>query len=242
MAITQEFNLNMIPQTVPVVVPVNQYDTGTGRLIIKLYDGLTPYSPSNATVKIQGTKPDKKGFSYDATISGNTVTSDLKDQMTACYGDVRTQVVVTESTGETGTFVFILRVQQSALEDDVDISETVLPEYIDGAQQAARDAQGFSVQAQSFARSAERWASRSPYINPLNSHWMVFSYLDDSWVDTGISADGSTTSYSSLQDKPTIGSEEVNGNKNLMDYGLGDYLENLFTFRNGGMVINTNIS
>lgn len=238
MSIVQQFNLDMIPQTIPVIVDVNQYDTGINRLVIKLYNGSEVYTPLNATVKIQGTKPDKRGFSYDATISGNTVTSDLKDQMTACYGDVRTQVVVTESTGKTGTFVFILRVQKSALQDDVDISETVLPEYIDGAQAAARDAEISSQSASLSAIDAQRWASLSPYIRLSDSHWIVYDSNEHDWVDTGISADGSTKSYSTLQNKPTIGGEEVNGNKNLMNYGLGNYLENLFTFRNGGMILN----
>lgn len=175
MAITQEFNLNMTPQTVPVVVPVNQYDTGIGRLIIKLYNGLTPYNPSNATVKIQGTKPDKKGFQYNATISGNTVTANLEKQMTACHGDVRTQVVVTESTGETGTFVFILRVQQSALEEDVDISETVLPDYIDAAERAAE--------------RAEAAVGHYPEIGQ-NENWNVYNPNTGQYEDTGVSARG----------------------------------------------------
>ena len=238
MAIVQQININMIPDTIPEFIYVDQYDTGIGRIVAKLYNGSSEYTPSNATVKIQGTKPDKKGFSYDATISGNTVISDLKDQMTACYGDVRCQFVVTESTGRTGTFVFILRVQKSALQDDVDISETVLPEYIDGAQAAARDAEISSQSASLSALDAQRWASLSPYIRPSDSHWIVYDSNEHDWVDTGISADGSTTSYSSLQNKPTIGEEEVNGDKNLMDYGLGDYLESLFTFRNGGIVLN----
>lgn len=173
MAIVQEFNLDMIPQTVPVIIPVNQYDTGTGRLVIKLYNGLTPYSPANATVKIQGTKPDKKGFEYDATISGNTVTADLELQMTACYGDVRTQIIVTEDTGETGTFVFILRVQQSALEEDTDISETALPDIIDAAERNAE--------------RAETAASHYPYIGE-NNHWYVWDVVQENFVDTGVIA------------------------------------------------------
>ena len=191
MAITQEFNLDMIPQTVPVVVPVNQYDTGTGRLIIKLYKGLTPYSPTNATVKIQGTKPDKKGFEYSASISGNTVTADLELQMTACFGDVRTQIVVTESTGETGTFVFILRVQKSALEDDTDISETELPDIIDAAERNAE--------------RAEAAAQHYPYIG-ANNHWYVYDVTQGNFVDTGIPATGQDglMSYSISGEKVTF--------------------------------------
>ena len=190
MAITQQFNLNMIPQTVPVVVPVNQYDTGTGRLIIKLYLGANTYSPSSATVKIQGTKPDKKGFQYDATISGNTVTADLKQQMTACYGDVRCQVVVTESTGKTGTFVFILRVQQSALEDDTDTSDTDLPDIIDAAESYAERAEDAADSAEEWAYAAVEVVGYYPYIDSTTHHWMVYDIYNSQWVDTGINATG----------------------------------------------------
>lgn len=176
MSLTQQFDLNIIPQTVPVVVPVNQYDTGTGRLIIKLKEGLADYTPVSATVQIQGTKPDKHGFQYSATISGNTVTADLTQQMTACAGDVRTQVVVTESSGKTGTFVFILRVQQSALEDDTDISDTELPAIIDAAEHNAE--------------RAEAAVRHYPYVNTTNKHWMVWDADDEQFVDTGINAEG----------------------------------------------------
>ena len=139
--ITQTIDLNMIPESAPVIVHVNQYDTGEGRLIVNLYDGEQSYTPaSGATVKVQGTKPDKKGFSYDATISGSTVTVDIEEQMTCVAGRTRTNLIITEGERKTGTFVFWLEVQATGLADDVDISETVLPEYIDGAQRAAREA------------------------------------------------------------------------------------------------------
>lgn len=176
MAITQQFEIDMIPQTVPVVVPVNQYDTGTGRLIVKLKRGTSDYTPSSATAQIQGTKPDKHGFQYSASISGNTVTADLTQQMTACPGDVRTQIVVTESSGKTGTFAFILRVQPSALADDTDISDTELPAIIDAAE--------------TNAERAEAAAAHYPYINQTNKHWMVYNTSTGQFEDTNVVAKG----------------------------------------------------
>lgn len=139
--LTQEFDLNMIPDSAPVVVHVNQYDIGEGRLIISLYKDSSPYNPAaGATVVIQGTKPDKHGFAYTATISGSTVTADVTEQMTAVEGIVRTQIIVTDAQGVTGTFVFHMDVQRSALQDDTDISETELPAIIDLARKNAREA------------------------------------------------------------------------------------------------------
>ena len=212
--ITQHIDLNMIPDSEPVIVRVNQYDTGAGRIVAHLYNGDVSYSPaSGATAVIQGTKPDKHGFSYNVSISGNTVTADITQQMTAVKGDVRTQFVVTETSGKTGTFVFILKVQQSALEEDTDISETEIPAIIDAAQHNAEI-------AEQAAEDAQEWASHSPYIDPDTSHWWVYDATRHEFVDTGISADGSTTSYASLSNKPQIEGNELNGNKTAAQLGL----------------------
>ena len=181
--IQQEFDLNMIPESEPIVIHVNQYDEGASRLIIHLYNGSQAYTPNNATVKIQGTKPDKKGFQYYARISGSTVTADVNLQMTAVKGRVYTQVVVTESTGNTGTFAFILDVQESALVETVDVSETDLPAIIDAAESSAERAEAASL--------------RYPYIGD-NNNWYVYDIETDSFIDTGVKAkgeDGTSSHY-----------------------------------------------
>lgn len=153
--ITQSFNLNVIPESSPVIVHCDQYDTGEGRLVISLFDDSVAYTPeAGATAIIQGTKPDGHGFIYSAAISGNKVTADLTQQMSACAGHVRCQVVITETDGRTGTFIFILAVQKSALMDDADLSETdisMIEEAVEDAQQAATDAAGFSEDAEAWA-------------------------------------------------------------------------------------------
>lgn len=155
--IVQRFNLNLIPNQSPVIVHVNQYDTGTGRLIATLYEGNEPYSPSGTAV-IQGTKPDGHGFQYTATLDGNVVTADLTEQMAPVAGDVRTQIVVTESSGVTGTFAFIMRVQPSALPSDTDMSESdyqYIEEAIREAQEAVQTAQEATETAQEAVERAQ---------------------------------------------------------------------------------------
>lgn len=145
--IIQNFDLNLIPDSAPVVVHCDQYDRGTGRLVISLYEGSVAYSPSGTAI-IQGVKPDGKGFDYNCTLSGNTVTADLTEQMTAVAGQVRTQIVVTESTGRTGTFVFILDVQSSALPADTDMSESdyqFIEQAIEDAQEAVEDSEAWAI-------------------------------------------------------------------------------------------------
>ena len=69
MSVVQEFNLNIIPDSGPVVVHVDQYDHGEGRLVAHLYNGSTPYSPVGASAMIQGTKPDGNFYMYSCDIS-----------------------------------------------------------------------------------------------------------------------------------------------------------------------------
>lgn len=160
--ITQNFNLNVIPESSPVIVHCDQYDTGDGRLVISLFDDSVAYTPeAGATAIIQGTKPDGHGFIYSAAISGNKVTADLTQQMSACAGHVRCQVVITETDGRTGTFIFILAVQKSALMDDADLSETdisMIGDAIEETQQAVSDAQDAALVAENYSEDAEAWA------------------------------------------------------------------------------------
>lgn len=174
--ITQSFDLNLIPKSAPVVVHCDQYDHGTGRLVVSLYDGDVAYSPSGTAV-IQGIKPDNKGFNYSCTLSGNTVTADLTEQMSAVAGRVRCQIVVTETTGRTGSFVFVLDVQRSALPADSDMSESdyqLIKQAIEDAQQAVSDAEGYSEDAEAWAvgeRGGVPVPSSDPTYNNNSEYW-----------------------------------------------------------------------
>lgn len=113
--IVQTLNLNIIPGKQVPVVYVNQNDHNTDRLQINLIgDGIS------GTAQIQGTRPDGGTFQDDATRSGQTVTADLTEEMTAVCGDVVAQIVLTDGDNRTGSQDFILRVQRSA-NDNPDI-------------------------------------------------------------------------------------------------------------------------
>ena len=166
--IVQNFDLNLIPESAPVVVHCDQYDEGEGRLHISLFEGDLAYSPSG-TAQIQGTKPDGKGFLYNAALSGNVVTANLEKQMTPVAGRVMCQVVVAETTGRTGSFKFILDVQASALPDDSDMSESdyqAIEELIEDAQEIAQDvaedkeaAEAAAQASSDSAEDSEAWAN-----------------------------------------------------------------------------------
>ena len=216
MSIIQAFDLNLIPNSAPVVVHVNQYDVGAGRFVISLYNGESQYTPaSGATALIEGTKPDNKGYSYPATINGYAVTADLTQQMSVVPGKSRVNLIITEGNNRTGTFVFWLEVQPTGLSDDTDTSSSELAPYIDGAQAAARAAAehattaataavtatmavaqiGDSVEraetaattAEAAADIAEAATLHPPYIGN-NGNWFVWDTTINEYVDSRIDA------------------------------------------------------
>lgn len=168
--ITQIFDLNLIPNQAPVIIHVDQYDVGTGRLIAHLYKGDTAYTPAaGATAMVQGTKPDGRGFDYWGTISGNTVTMDLTEQMSMVAGRVRVQIVITEGNNRTGTFVFILDVQKSALPADTDMSASEY-QIVEELLETAMDIGG-----------------NLPYIG-ANGNWWIWSVPAGAYIDSGVDA------------------------------------------------------
>lgn len=188
--IVQRFNLNLIPNQSPVIVHVNQYDTGTGRLIATLYEGNEPYSPSGTAV-IQGTKPDGHGFQYTATLDGNVVTADLTEQMSPVAGDVRAQIVVTESSGETGTFVFIMRVQSSALPSDTDMSESDYPLI----EEAIREAQEAVIDSHDNAENSEAWAQGTRGGVPVGPTDPTYQHNAEYWAHQAESAASGVSTF-----------------------------------------------
>lgn len=166
--ITQTIDLNMIPDSPPVIVHVDQYDHGAGRIVAHLYNGDQLYTPTG-TAWIQGTKPDGRGFQYSATLSGSTVTAELTEQMTAVAGNVRTQIVINETNGRIGTFCFTLAVQKSGLPADTDMSQSeyqIVEELIEEVIGAS---------------------SHAPIIGQ-NGNWWIWNVEADDYVDSGVDA------------------------------------------------------
>lgn len=168
MSVIQEFDLNMIPDSAPVVIHCDQYDHGTGRLKANLFNGSLPYTTSGTAI-IQGRKPDGKGFTYAATISGGVVTADLTEQMTAVEGNVAAQFVVTDSQGRIGSFAFFISVQRSALPANTDMSESDY-QYVE-----------------ELIETAEQINANPPIIGQ-NGNWWIWSIADGAYVDSGVDA------------------------------------------------------
>ena len=163
--ISQSYNLNLIPGGVPTQIHVSQYDSGASRLLVfNLYssdDGVnTEFTiPPGASITIEGTKPDKKGFSYAVEYSGNVVTVELREQMTPVAGDVVCELKITKGDEILGTANFIISVEPAALELDADMSKTDisgLRELVEQAAESASDAASSAVRAENAASSADQ--------------------------------------------------------------------------------------
>ena len=125
--ISYALDLNLIPGGVLPRIDLSQYDHGQS-VECDLYKGPVPYTiPSGSVIYVEGTKPDKTGFQYEATIASNKVTFEVTNQMTACGGEVVTELVLTHSGDRIATINFILNVEPAALANDTIISETDLP-------------------------------------------------------------------------------------------------------------------
>jgi hypothetical protein len=88
-----------------------------------------------STARIDGIKPDKKGFSYSdaVSVSGNIVTVTTKQQMTIVSGTVVCEIRFINAGNTIGTLNFKMEVEPSPVNENTDISETDLPDVIDAA-------------------------------------------------------------------------------------------------------------
>lgn len=153
--ITQVTKLNLVPGGVLPRINVTQYDYGSRALEFLIFNGDQRFTlASGMTARIQGTKPDKCGFDYAATVStaNNKITANLTQQMTACHGEVLTELVILKSGERIGTINFILDVQQAGLSDETVVSDSELPDIITQATAQMEAAAASAKLAESFAK------------------------------------------------------------------------------------------
>ena len=135
-------------------------------MIFTVFFGSNLYSiPSGAVCKIQGTKPDGKGFSYFASsVSGSTVVCNVTEQMTASHGRFSCELVLQSGQNRIGTCNMIFDVEQAALSDGTDISKTEIPAIVDIANDQLQEIKINAANAKASevnAKSSEQNAANS---------------------------------------------------------------------------------
>lgn len=149
------YKANMIPGGVTPTINVSQYDNDYA-VTVTLIEGAEIYTPpAGATIRVEGTKPDGHGFEYPCTYQGNVVTMPIYTQMTVVSGRFPIELVVYQSGLRVGSCNIIFAVERAPLGEDTDISETVIPDIIAGAQAQADAAAASATQAAASAESAE---------------------------------------------------------------------------------------
>lgn len=174
----QNLDLNMIPGGDIVNVHVSQYDIGR-TLYFRLLNGTSTYTPPvGATASIDGTKPDNKGFSLPATISNTGVVSfDVTRNMCAVAGTTICEIRIMSGGNNVGSANFNLLVERAGLADDIDISETEIPVYVDAARDNAETAEAYAV----GTRNGEAVSSDDPayHNNSLYHSQQASGYASD---------------------------------------------------------------
>lgn len=154
--VTQTYNVDIIPFGSMVVVPVSQFDVGARQLVFNIVNSQSPgfTIPSDATAVIDGMKPDGKAFEYPVQISGNSVTVNLTEQMTAVAGYTECEIAIMQGENRIATANFQLHVEASVM-DDSKISDSDLSTITESAKKASESA----AQAQDSAGKAANSAS-----------------------------------------------------------------------------------
>ena len=177
MIVTQNNKLNVIPGGIIPVVHVSQYDVDRA-ISFTLYDGNSAASlEEGTTATIEGTKPDGHGFQYSGTISGNVVTFNTTQQMTALAGGIECKLTLTNGSQVIGTAMFILEVEKAGLNEDTIISDTDIPliislatEQMERAEAAAVSANASKIASGSSALIAGNAAAICSSILPVVEH------------------------------------------------------------------------
>ncbi len=164
----REYDLNLIPGSVPEIVKINQYDKGI-QYAFTIYQGEKKFSiPAGSTVLLTGTKPDGLGFTYSCTFSGAVVSVTIGDQVAVLNGKVDAEItIISSSSVRLGTANCVFLVEPAALQDDTAVSDSDFPaivkaadhiddakKYADNAAQSAKDAKASASSAASAAKNA----------------------------------------------------------------------------------------
>ena len=171
----QKIKLNMVPGGIIPVVHLSQNDIGRV-LQFELYDGVSAASiTTGTTVTVEGTKPDRHAFQYDATISGNVVTVDTVQQMVIVPGTVECTLSLTYNSQVIGTALFFMEVERSGLDMNADVSDTELPALMDLARANAERAENAASDADDSAQDAEDAKDAADIAAAIAKSWATYS-------------------------------------------------------------------
>lgn len=143
----QSINLQIAPGSVNPVINVSQNDVGR-QFQLKLYDGAAAYTlPTGTTASIEGIKSDGHAFSYSdaVSVSGSILTVTTKLQMTVVAGRVICEIRLRKSGSDLGSLNFVMLVEESPINENVDPSDTEIPAIIELATEQMENSEAWAV-------------------------------------------------------------------------------------------------
>lgn len=182
MQVTKNITLDLLETGSPVIIKAKQNDRNTRYITAHLYvDGLAYPVPNGTEIAFRYKKPDGTAGFYDAlpdnspaiTVSGNTVTVELVEQVLTVAGCVHCEINMYNAASEKlTTFTFEISVEESVLTDAEIISSDyynlltseiakALQSVTDATEQAENAAQSAQDAADSAAMSKD-WAAGQP--------------------------------------------------------------------------------
>ena len=111
--VTKSFSVNITPGAIPETVHVSEHDVGRAYNVTLLDDNGNVFEiPSGTTAKIEGTLG-KYPFETNANVSGNVISFELTESMTAYSGKAWTKIKLTQNSKPVSTCAFILDVDRA---------------------------------------------------------------------------------------------------------------------------------
>lgn len=222
-------NLQISPCGIKPVINVSQNDIGRQFQLV-LYDGTSAFSmPAGTTARIDGIKPDRKGFSYSdaVTVSGNVVTVTTKQQMTIVAGTVECEIRFSKNGTDIGTLNFKMLVEPSPINEDTDISETDLPVYIEAGRQNMLNSEAWAKGTKDgveVGSSEPQYHNNSKYYSEQASSSASTASTKASQAST--SATNAASSASTASTKALISEGYATGTQNGTAVSSGTYYHN----------------
>lgn len=168
MQVTKNITLDLLETGSPVIIKAKQNDRNTRYIAAHLYvDGLDYPVPSGTEIALRFKKPDGTAGFYDAlpdnspaiTVSGNTVTVELVEQVLTVAGCVHCEINMYNAASEKlTTFTFEIAVEESVLTDAEIISSDYYNLLTSEIAKALQAVTGATEQAENAAQSAQEAA------------------------------------------------------------------------------------
>lgn len=200
--LTQEFNIDIIPGGVPIVIHVTQHEVGLRTYIFHPFTSAGEATPVIGSATLEGTKPDGniivQNCQYNATTGEITYT--MQEQLAAVVGKVWSKLTLRDTSGNAIGYAAIIwvvdmaGVQDGAIASDSDIS--ALAEFINefgtiNAYKAALDGALAAVGGPYVASTVSQMTDRTKVYVYTGSqsgytagHWYYWN--GSAWTDGGV--------------------------------------------------------